>query len=149
MPAKVHVFFYICPQTYEDIAKLVRWLWIGLGILLLLFPLGKVRAGYAPYPYQGKLISADSIMEKVIFFAPLYERIVDSYNAELYIKGKINIKKQNKLLRYIPTLFRIRKGVKEYMMETYNELSFTAPDIYDQKVTATMGTANEFWDLNG
>ena len=88
-------------------------------------------------------------MEKVIFFAPLYERIVDSYNAELYIKGKINIKKQNKLLRYIPTLFRIRKGVKEYMMETYNELSFTAPDIYDQKVTATMGTANEFWDLNG
>ena len=34
-------------------------------------------------------------------------------------------------------------------METYNELSFTAPDIYDQKVTATMGTANEFWDLNG
>ena len=88
-------------------------------------------------------------MEKVIFFAPLYERIVDSYKAELYIKGKINIKKQNKLLRYIPTLFRIRKGVKEYMMETYNELSFTAPDIYDQKVTATMGTANEFWDLNG
>ena len=84
-----------------------------MGILLLLFPLGKVRAGYASYPYQGKLISADSIMEKVIFFAPLYERIVDSYNAELYIKGKINIKKQNKLLRYIPTLFRIRKGVKE------------------------------------
>lgn len=34
-------------------------------------------------------------------------------------------------------------------METYNELSFTAPDIYDQKVTATMGTASEMWDLNG
>ena len=128
---------------------MVRLFLIGLGFLLLFFSSGKVRAEYAPYPYRGKLISADSIMEKVVFFAPLYERIVDSYDAELYIKGKINIKKQNRLLRYIPTMFRIRKGVKEYLMETYNELSFTAPDIYDQKVTATMGTANEFWDLNG
>ena len=88
-------------------------------------------------------------MDKVIFFAPLYESIVDSYKAELYIKGRINIRKQNKLLKFIPTMFRIRKGVREYMMETYNELSFTAPNIYDQKVTASAGTANEFWDLDG
>ena len=111
-----------------------------MGILLLLFCGGKARAEYAPYRHGDRLVSADSIMEKVVFFAPLYERIVDSYNAELYIKGHIHIRKQNRLMRYIPTLFRMRKGEKEYLMETYNELSFTAPDIYDQKVTATMGT---------
>ena len=129
--------------------KLVRLILIGLSVFLLLFFPEKGRAEYAPYRYGGRSISADSIMDKVIFFAPLYERIVDSYNAELYIKGHIHIKKQNKLLRFIPTMFRIRKGEKEYLMETYNELSFTAPDIYDQKVTATMGTASELWDLNG
>ena len=109
----------------------------------------QIRAEYAPYVYRGQHFSADSIMDKVIFFAPLYESIVDGYKAELYIKGRINIRKQNKLLKFIPTMFRIRKGVKEYMMETHNELSFTAPNIYDQKVTASAGTANEFWDLDG
>ena len=122
---------------------------IGFLLCFLWLTPQQMRAGYAPYVYQGRHFSADSIMDKVIFFAPLYESIVDSYKAELYIKGRINIRKQNKLLRFIPTMFRIRKGVKEYMMETYNELSFTAPNIYDQKVTASAGTANEFWDLDG
>lgn len=88
-------------------------------------------------------------MEKVIFFAPFYERIVDSYKAELYIKGWVNIRKKNHLLRFVPSMFRIRKGVQEYMMETYSDLHFTAPNIYDQKVKATVGTASEFWDLDG
>ena len=122
---------------------------IGILLCFLWLVPHQVRAEDAPYVYQGHPISADSIMDKVIFFAPLYESIVDAYKAELYIKGRINIRKQNKLLKFIPTMFRIRKGVKEYMMETHNELSFTAPNIYDQKVTASAGTANEFWDLDG
>ena len=73
-------------------------------------------------------------MKKVIFFAPFYESIIDDYRADLYIKGKVNLRKKNHILRFIPTMFRIRKGVREYMMETYSDLHFTAPDIYDQKV---------------
>lgn len=142
-------FTIFVPELSRKIVKLARTLGTIVGILLLLFCGGKARAEYAPYRHGDRLVSADSIMEKVVFFAPLYERIVDSYNAELYIKGHIHIRKQNRLMRYIPTLFRMRKGEKEYLMETYNELSFTAPDIYDQKVTATMGTASEMWDLNG
>lgn len=46
-------------------------------------------------------------------------------------------------------MFRIRKGVREYMMETYSDLHFTAPDIYDQKVKASVGTTSEFWELDG
>ena len=42
---------------------------------------------------QGRDERGDSIMEKVIFFAPLYERIIESYKAELYIKGWVNIRK--------------------------------------------------------
>ena len=54
--------------------------------------------------------SAASIMEKVILFAPLYERIIESYKAELYIKGWVNIRKKNHILRYIPSMFRPKKG---------------------------------------
>ena len=58
------------------------------------------------YPVDKHVSSADSIMEKVIFFAPLYERIIESYKAELYIKGWVNIRKKKHILRYIPSMFR-------------------------------------------
>lgn len=126
-----------------------RLLFIWIGICFLLSGRQEVKAVSASYPNDVLVRSADSIMEKVIFFAPFYERIVDSYKAELYIKGRVNIRKKNHILRFIPSMFRIRKGVKEYMMETYSDLHFTAPNIYDQKIKATVGTASEFWDLDG
>ena len=102
-----------------------------------------------PLPADANRHQADSLMQKVIFFAPLYEHIVESYKAELYIKGRVNLKKRNHLLRFVPSMFRMRKGVNEYLMETYNDLHFTAPDIYDQKVKASVGTASEFWEMDG
>ena len=43
----------------------------------------------------------------------------------------------------------MKKGVREYMMETYSELHYTAPDMYDQKVKASVGTSSELWELDG
>lgn len=126
-----------------------RLLFIWIGVCCLLSIRQEVKAVSATYPPDMLMLSADSIMDKVIFFAPFYERIVDSYKAELYIKGWVEIRKKNHILRFLPSMFRIRKGVKEYMMETYSDLHFTAPGIYDQKLKATVGTASEFWDLDG
>lgn len=119
--------------------------------LLLLWSGGGHAAGAKAIrrPADKAVRDADSIMEKVIFFAPFYENLVDDYRAELYIKGKVNVRKKNHLLRFVPSMFRLRKGVREYMMETCNDLHFTAPDIYDQKVKASVGTASEFWELDG
>ncbi|MDE5711527.1 MAG: hypothetical protein K2I27_10530, partial [Bacteroides sp.] len=126
-----------------------RSLFIGLLVCLLLPITREAAAGRVFYPKDKYASVADSIMEKVIFFAPFYERIVESYKAELYIKGRVHIHKKNHLLRYIPSMFRPQKGVDEYMMETYNDLHFTAPNIYDQKVKASVGTASEFWEMDG
>ncbi len=128
---------------------LKRSLFIGLLVCLLLPITREAAAGRVFYPKDKYASVADSIMEKVIFFAPFYERIVESYKAELYIKGRVHIHKKNHLLRYIPSMFRPQKGVDEYMMETYNDLHFTAPNIYDQKVKASVGTASEFWEMDG
>lgn len=143
------MFFSIFAPIYKEILRLKRLILIWIGICFLLS--GVQRAGAVPvsYPADKRVTSADSIMDKVIFFAPFYERIVESYKAELYIKGWVNIRKKNHILRYIPSMFRIKKGVKEYMMETYSDLNFTAPNIYDQKVKASVGTASEFWELDG
>ena len=104
--------------------------------------LQKAGATAVPQSYAEQRAYADSIMDRVIFFAPFYE-------AELYIKGWANIRKKNHLLRFIPSMFRIKKGVREYMMETYSELHYTASDIYDQKVKASVGTTSELWELDG
>ncbi|MGR4855352.1 hypothetical protein [Bacteroides sp. 272] len=80
--------------------------WILLHVLVR----ARSRAQCAPYPMDEQVRSADSIMGKVIFFAPLYERIVESYRAGLYIKGRVNIRKKNHFLRYIPSMFRPKRG---------------------------------------
>ena len=87
-----------------------------------------------------RAIAVDSIVEHMMAVAPLYEKVVSDFRANLYIKGRFEIKKRNFLLRYVPSMFRLRKGVNEYMLETYSDLHYTAPDIYDQKVKASQGT---------
>ena len=60
---------------------------------------------YVMNPYTRQEISADSIIERVMTFAPLYETIVSDYRASLYIKGKMDIQKKNFILRYVPSMY--------------------------------------------
>lgn len=114
-------------------------IWIGW-LLCLLFFSSKGLAHSVINPYTHSIISVDSIIDRVMTFAPSYETIVDDYRANLYIKGKMDIVKKNIILRYVPSMFRLQKGVKEYLLETYSDLHYTAPNIYDQKVKASLGT---------
>lgn len=112
-------------------------------VLFLLFSMQKGKADdVIPIPGTSTSVSADSIIKKVMAFAPFYENIVSEYKADLYIKGVLDIKRQNFILRYVPSMFRLQKGVREYMVETYSDLHFTAPNIYDQKVKASVGTVH-------
>ena len=114
---------------------------ILIGCMLCLFSfIPKGAANLVLNPYTSQEISADSIIERVMTFAPSYESIVRDYRANLYIKGKMNIQKKNFILRYVPSMFRLQKGVREYLLETYSDLHYTAPNIYDQKVKASQGT---------
>lgn len=117
-----------------------------IGILFLLF-FSFAQEGKADSilnSYTQKPISVDSILNNVMTFAPLYEKIVADYRADLYIKGKLNVRKKNLLFKYLPSMFRIQKGVREYLIESASELHFTAPNIYDQKVKAGTGTVGAY-----
>lgn len=83
-------------------------------VLVLFIPKG--AANLVLNPYTSQEISADSIIERVMTFAPSYESIVSDYRANLYIKGKMNIQKKNFILRYVPSMFRLQKGVREYLL---------------------------------
>lgn len=89
-------------------------------------------------------VSVDSVLKKVRHFAPLYEKYIADYQAELYVKGRVFVRKKNLLFRYAPSIFKHKKGIKEYMIETYSDLHYTAPNIYDQKLKASYGTMDRF-----
>ena len=52
---------------------------------------------------------ADSIMRKVAHFAPYYEKMVCNYEAELYVKGRVDLKKKNFLIRFVPSMFNVKR----------------------------------------
>lgn len=91
-------------------------------------------------PEAKRLTLVDSVMHNVHHFAPTYEKVVGDYKADLYIKGTVHVKKRNHLIRYIPSLFKMKKGVDFYILETMSDLHYSYPNIYDQKVKASQGT---------
>jgi Family of unknown function (DUF5686)/CarboxypepD_reg-like domain len=97
---------------------------------------------------------AYGIMRKAIGLAPYYLNNISSYKADVYLKGDLIIKKIPKLLkRSMRIEAKKEQGssgsspkIKEgdlYMMESYNEIEYTAPDKYIQKVISSNSTFPE------
>jgi len=94
---------------------------------------------------------AYGIMRKAIGMAPYYLNNISHYKAEVYLKGDLHIKKIPKILqKAINAEMRNEEGtsvssnkIKEgdvYIMESFNEMEFTAPDKYTQKVISVNST---------
>jgi hypothetical protein len=91
------------------------------------------------------------IMRKVIGMAPYYLNNVSYYKAEVYLKGNLVINRIPKLLQKTMKIEaknedgssvssnQIKAG-DSYMMESFNEMEFTAPDKYFQKVISIQST---------
>lgn len=92
---------------------------------------------------QARLEAADSIICRMHRAAEQYVDFIYEYKAEVYAKGQLDIIKKNKGFRYIPGLFRADKYTNRYLVETYSDLHYTAPNIYDQKIKAYTGTLKE------
>lgn len=97
---------------------------------------------------------AFGIMRKVIGLAPYWLNHVNSYKANVYLKGNLVIKKIPKLIqRTMKIEARNESGnsasstmMKEgdtYLMESVNEIEFTAPDKYVQHVISSHSTFPE------
>lgn len=85
----------------------------------------------------GKEDPAYAIMRKVIGLAPYHQNLVKQYTADVYLRGSIHIIQMPK---FISKRIEVngKKGVIKsgdiYMEESINQIDFTAPDKYNQKV---------------
>ena len=106
---------------------------------ILVFPLS-LMAEENRKPVSEKPHVPDYVLQNIFEFSPFYSKIVDEYKADVYIKGRVKVHKSNKLVKYIPSMFRLEKGVNEYIIESLSEMQYTAPDIYNRKVKAMTST---------
>ena len=97
---------------------------------------------------------AYGIMRKTIGMAPYYLNNISHYKADVYIKGNLIFNRLPRLLQKQMTISvrnekgtrtevrRIREG-DVFIIESFNEVEFTAPDKYVQKVISVNSTLPE------
>jgi len=81
------------------------------------------------------------IMRKTIGLAKYHLNEVSNYNAEIYIKGTAYIEKLPRAIarRIEVNEFKVEED-EAYMLESLNEVQFTAPDKYEMRVIASQNT---------
>lgn len=83
------------------------------------------------------------IMRRAIGFAPYYLSQVKSYLADVYLKGNLEVLKIPKLLQKSLKIDANNTTIKtgdSFMMESVNEITFTAPDKYIQRIISFNST---------
>ena len=71
---------------------------------------------------------ADSIMRQVIHQAPIYEHVLESYEAETYVKGRTHVPRKNKLLQYAYLVFPIERHPRNAFFEMSGLTRYDAPN---------------------
>lgn len=117
-------------------------------------PLLQIILPYMTYDLSGVTISgkedpAYRIMRKVISRSPYYARLINGFNANVYIKGSLHIRSISRLVKWMAKddlkEFNIKEG-DTYLEESVNEIQYKAPDIVKQKVVSIKSTFPEFSD---
>ena len=92
-----------------------------------------------------RMPAADDVMQRVFASAPDFSAEVGGYEARLYVKGVVRVKRKNFMLRYLPSMFKMNPREREYISETVSNLHFNAPRTYDIKILSQSGTMNRIW----
>ena len=80
-------------------------------------------------------------MHLVIEKATQYQNTVSKYEAEIYIKGRTEILKQNMLIRLAHHIFPIDRKNKDMLFEMVSQSKFNAPQNYLHDLKAVNGNS--------
>lgn len=86
---------------------------------------------------------AYTVMRHAIAMAPYYSNEVSSYRAEVYLKGSGKVKKISLAVRALARKEIKQANIREgetYIIESMNEIAFTAPNSYRHKVLSSKNT---------
>ena len=78
-------------------------------------------------------------MEEVIKNAEKYQHVLSRYEAEIYIKGRTEILKQNFLMRFAHHIFPVDRKNKDMIFEMISDSKFNAPNNFLHNFRAVNG----------
>lgn len=136
---------YVCMERDDILLK--RAIWILSLFLITINTLAHSEGIYGDILLLNRnkrtasSIQADSIMQEVIQKAVSYQNAISNYEAEIYIKGRTEILKQNYLMRFAHYLFPVNKKYKDMVFEMVNHSQFHAPNNYQHNFKAVNGNS--------
>lgn len=136
---------YVCKKRGDNLLK--RYVLIFLLILhtITVFaePENSDRNKLLPAlnPKTESSMLADSIMKEVINNAEKYQHILSKYEAEIYIKGRTEILKQNFLMCFAHHLFPVNRRNKDMIFEMVSHSQFNAPKTFQHNFQAIQGNS--------
>jgi hypothetical protein len=83
------------------------------------------------------------VMRRAIAMAPYYSHEVSSYKAGVYLKGTCRLNRISRVVKALARKELKQAQVKEnetYLLESMNEIEFSAPNTYKHKVLSTKST---------
>lgn len=104
-------------------------------LIALLLP-ERIWSKSKPSPGQ-----ADSIMHLVAVNGVKYRNILKSYEAEVYIKGRMKIAKRNYLIRFAHNLFPVNRREGDMVFEMLSLSRFEAPNAFYHDYRAVNGSS--------
>lgn len=105
-----------------------------LPYILFLFSIN--HTAYARGYLQGYNKNIDTILHKMRVAAGFYEKNTPNFEAEMYIKGNLDVKKRNIIIKGLPYLKKLDKNKDKYFFELSSNFSHTYPNIYNQTFNA-------------
>ena len=107
--------------------------------LIYLCIIGILTAGSLHASEKRSRLRADSIMEQVIRQAAVYQQVIDSYEAEIYLKGKTRVPKKNRLIRFAHEVFPVEHNPGDGLFEMSGYINYHAPNHYRNDIRAVNG----------
>lgn len=91
---------------------------------------------------------ADSIIRRMLALRPDYGRLLQNYQAEVYLKGYTKILTHNKLYSYAPSLLYLDRRGKNPLIECLLDVHYRSPNIFTSKIKAIRGGQMANDDVN-
>ena len=125
-------------MSYKQKYGALKYIHLLILILCIIPLIGKSENIISLFPKNR--VVPDSILDRMYSSASIYSKEVKSYKSNLYFKGKITVHNRNRIIKYIPSMFKLEDSISSYVHESISELQYTAPNIYDRKIKAMIST---------
>jgi hypothetical protein len=90
---------------------------------------------------------ADSILSKMFEYQAYYEKYIDEFDANIYIKGNSHVNRKNILSRYAPDFLYLDKRGRNTFVESIIKVHFKQPDFFSHQIVAVNGAKVNIIDI--